>query len=408
MPVRRSWEIVVLILFLCLALLSWRGNADHRSEQGVYRNYHKPLGIALWSGQGYRFPSGDPALYPLYGYPIVVGLLRSDALISGSQVLAVAMLCWFLCRRGLSQPFRWLTSIFFLPIFLHASVKWPDAWYVVAMLSLYAAVAHNRWIPALLAGALAAVMRPDFLPFACFALLIAFIAKSSRLARIIGIALTGALLALLPWAIFTLRETGAPSLTSFNGGMVFYISLGQLPGNPWGREYTDGAAIAMAQAAGFEPFSPAGQSYLIRQAVADIVAYPRAYVDKVLYNLFRAMTRGVYAESPILRFAFNPLAWGGLVIAFFCRLHSRRDSASLFALILFLFSLAWISLLQYIPRHLNAAYAVMLVHLWTMPQDQRVVTAHPISDVTPAAPPTPEVPPCAATTQPGPPSPQPG
>ena len=41
------------------------------------------------------------------------------------------------------------------------------------------------------------------------------------------------LIFLIPWMIFTFNQVGKPLLTSTNSGHVFFIGLGQLPGNIW-------------------------------------------------------------------------------------------------------------------------------------------------------------------------------
>ena len=55
------------------------------------------------------------------------------------------------------------------------------------------------------------------------------------------------LLSLTPWALHAHRHTGHAALSSTNSGMVAYITLGQLPDNPWGVQHIDGAAGAAAR-----------------------------------------------------------------------------------------------------------------------------------------------------------------
>jgi hypothetical protein len=100
---------------------------------------------------------------------------------------------------------------------------------------------------------------------------------------------------MLPWAYRSYTNTGEWRFSATNGGMVLYISLGQLSNNPWNVSPLDKTAIDFAKTRGFNyPFSPAADRVLQEEFVKQVKRYPGAYIKKVGFNLLKSITGGVY------------------------------------------------------------------------------------------------------------------
>lgn len=358
-------RFVAISLFLGMGVWAGHANIDHRTQQGIFTMRHKILGQNLWSGSGYQYDStnefaaGDFATYPIWGYPIIVGLMPSDGALVAAQIMAVIITTIILFWKYLHKVEFWVLSPLILTVFLHASVKWPDTWYVMAIMwLLYAVVRNTGWI-AFAAGIVAVNMRSDYLFLACFGLCIGLLMRSSR--RIFALALLGAVVSLIPWFYF------AHSLTSTNGGLVAFISLGQLPNNPWGIQYADSAGYDYVRSLG-EPsaVTKRGNELLLQAAFENIQRHPGAYIEKVWFNLKGALSNGVYTGefTPVLsRLSpgiFILLIWMLVVITIHQVSAREVNEAVLFGWVVLSFSMVWVSLLQYEPRHLNATYAILL------------------------------------------------
>ena len=176
---------VFFILLLLIGIISMRLNIDHRAEQGIYEAYHKVLGINVFNGLGYRF---DPvnhwaqtgyteikATFPLWGYPIIVGLIQNDLVIMVIQVTAIVSLLFLICYRYIDNFYFLLFVPLFLPIALHATVRWADTWYVLSLLILLFSLiryVENEYriylVITFLISLVGVNIRPDFLYFLIF------------------------------------------------------------------------------------------------------------------------------------------------------------------------------------------------------------------------------------------------
>ena len=140
-----------------------------------------------------------------------------------------------------------------------------------------------------------------------------------------------------------------------------------------GRTYNDLEGFKYIQGLGGQsPFSKKDNQFLFQTALSDIRRYPKAYLQKVLFNLKIALSYGVYVGEYVTTYTtlmiYNPgifisLIW--LFILITVNQLSRRDvsKAVMFGWIILLFSLGMVSFLQYINRHLNAAYAILVLNI---------------------------------------------
>jgi len=105
-----------------------------------------------------------------------------------------------------------------------------------------------------------------------------------------------AILLLVPWSLFYRAQAGHLSLTSSSGGMVAYISLGQLPDNPWRIRHDDDEAWKVLRARGLnvDPVSDQGDRALRDAFSQAILAEPLAYLRKVAHNARSVWLGGFY------------------------------------------------------------------------------------------------------------------
>lgn len=344
-----------------MAIFAFVTNYEARAQQGIYHDRHKVLGKNLFSGLGYSYEQGSEiATYPMWGYPILVGLIDSDFWLVAIQVVATLITCVILTWGMFDKPHSWLLLLLFLPVFMFVVVKWADTWYMLALAWLFYAIIHKSWWLAALSGAVAVNMRPDFLFFAVFLLVISLFYQ--RLRKPTLYAIVGALISLIPWIILT----GSPFST--NGGIVAYVSLGQLPNNPWERRFNDVDGYNYVRSFGIEdPTTREGNTILLRAAYENIRDYPLDYVRKFLFNLRRAIFGGVYVGefSRKLIAAFRIIFLLVSVFFIFITVHQVRtgtlDERTIFSWAFLLFLLFWVSALIYTNRLINPAYFIVVV-----------------------------------------------
>ena len=361
-----STKIMWVIILCLLALFAIYINHDNAAEQIIYSDYHLVLGRSIWNGTDY------PASYPLWGYPVFVGLIdrlffsSRDLLISSIQVSLALLSCLWVVLPKITRFRSILLSPLFFPVFFHAAVKWADAIYVLCLIVLVGAIenyADKKPLKLLIiAGFLSAIasnFRPDFLYLSIFTLIISLILflisrqKFTFFLKVTGVIFLASFISLIPWFIHS------GSFNSTNGGLVFYISLGQLPDNPWGRVYNDHAGFEYAHAMNTEAYSPDGNKLLFQAALRDIKDFPFDYFLKVFHNLKSIFIRGIFGlDIPMFFLLFTIL---------FALVSIRRSQTLpfLFIISVLTFTIIWISMLQYINRHLNCAYTLMLVHITT-------------------------------------------
>jgi hypothetical protein len=257
--------------------------------------------------------------YPLWGYPVALLLFpRYDVLVLAQVVLAsiAATLLYFDLRAELPHHRRALYVLFLaaVPWYVLHSVKWPQSFAASFCLIGIVALARawrDRSLPlAVAAGAsfgLALYFRSEFLYFPLFALCL--VAGARVLTRRIGppvlplaAAAAVAWALLVPWAVHYHHETGRYSLTASQRGIVAFISLGQLPNNPWGATYLDEYAYDYLVERGITvlPQSDSGDRLLFAEYERRVKAEPLAFAKKILWNGVLTVAGGFYnGEIPL-------------------------------------------------------------------------------------------------------------
>jgi len=418
-----KWPILILLGGVVVVFLL---NVQHQAQQGSFATGHLALAENLAAGHGYALSPSEPLFSPLWGYALLTALLSAP----GSPVWWLWLTQLLLCLTALAVFYRvfaltpkgWHLALL-LPFAALLSVKWPDApagcllFFLWAGLYRYASAGRRgALLAAGCAAALLANFRSEYLLYpallAAMAALPAFRAWRRRLLVAAVVLLLAMLAGLAPWSWRAHRHGGPWLLSATNGGGVAYISLGQLPGNPWGIRPVDDVMWQAVRENGLaSPYSFAGDSLLRKKFSEAIAAHPGAFAGKVMLNVGRVALGGLYvgeydawtiseqrrqeidaivvregrlaalrqarlseAAALAAQFVFNKLyavLFFGLLIAWIGagRRLWRGEKRLLVGLTaaLLLYKLALVGLLQYEPRHLNAVYLPLLGLVMTAP-----------------------------------------
>ena len=401
----------VIIVFLL--------NFAHQAQQGSFAAGHLALAKSLAAGHGYAMIPGEPLFSPLWGY----ALLTAALLPLGSPECWLWLAQLLLCLAALVVFYRTFALtpkgwhlVLLLPFAALMSVKWPDAPTGCLLFLLWAGlrryVSDGKRSALLVAGCLAALLanfRSEYLLFpaalALPAALPSFREWRRRLLTAAIVLLLAMIAGLAPWSWRAHRHGGPWLLSATNGGGVAYISLGQLPGNPWGIRPVDETMWAQAEKNGLaSPFTFAGNALLLKDFRKAVAAHPVAFAGKALLNMGRVAIGGLYvgeydawlisparrgeigeiisregrfaalrdvwpseAAALVAQFVFHKLyavLFFGLIVAWIVagRRMRRGEQRLLFALAttLFVYKIVLVGLLQYEPRHINAVYLPLL------------------------------------------------
>lgn len=95
---------------------------------------------------------------------------------------------------------------------------------------------------------------------------------------------------MLPWLIHTNNMTGHYSFTSTNAGHVMFVSLGQLPSNPWGITPLDSdkkmKEIVLDELGNENTLSAEANIILKDAFIKEVKTHPGAYLKKCVFNLY--------------------------------------------------------------------------------------------------------------------------
>lgn len=283
-------------------------NHTHAAQQTIHHRYTLPLAESLLSGGGYTL-QGEPAFYPIWGYPalVAVGVALGSVDLWLLVVQATAAIAGVFAALRLARvPPRLYHIALALPFLALLSVRWADGLVATGLVIHLASLAEHlrtgRRAPLLAAGlalGLVGNLRTEYLylPLAEAAAAALPHMRGLRRRTLAAVALSGAmsLALLLPWALRAAAHGEGLRFDATNGGCVLYISLGQLPDNPWGIEPADIVAERRARALGAPGFaSPEGDRLLRREFAQAVREHPEAFARKVAYNVWSAVTGGTY------------------------------------------------------------------------------------------------------------------
>ena len=264
------------------------------------------------------------SLYPMWGYPAWLEIFGLDRL---PQVALFAIMLWLTYR---TFRFEWWHIPLWFPSFVSVYALWSDALATSLLLGVFAMQKKAPIVSAIFLG-LTANFRFEYLMFA-------------PVLKKYGLIV---LLMLGPWFARSYFISGSIG-GSTNGGHVAFISLGQLPNNPWGIQHLDEFGYAQSK---HKAFSAEYDREMRGKFMEAIVTHPLAYVTKVLHNAVVTFTHGVYTGG-ILKYMYAMTVVGLLV----WHLLNRKPISAFFWI-----KVALMCLLQTEPRHLNAVIPLLFL-----------------------------------------------
>ena len=418
------------LLLSGFALLVFAANWTHSNQQQIYCTRYLPLAHAILNGE---LPYAvTKVFYPIWGYPFVmtlgVWLWHPNIVIEVLQFIAAVMSIVLAYRLIELTPRLWHIP-FFLPYFALCSVKWPDAFVAILfLLHIVFAFAYLKgdhpptpsflkrgsWMLLFFAAltlALIVNFRTEYLFFPVVELLVAAIyfvrRKNKQLLIVAASSVLACVIGISPWYCYTASVASHPRLTTSNGAGVLYISLGQLPGNPWGIRHLDSDAYLKAQQMGIaDPYSETGERALTQAFDSAVSSHPGLFGLKVARNFGMAFVGGLYTGEyanlllndaqrvqleqahsingiPIgvvavwvvekaLRILSIPLLLILLLLFVAKRKSLETKYATLHPLILALviYRIATVALIQYEPRHVNLIYVPLLFYAFSVIQSR--------------------------------------
>ncbi len=398
-------------------------NSNHTNQQYIFLYRYIPLANNLIHGNGYTLNGVTPAFYPIWGYSLFcsLGLTIGYPIFTTLFLQGLLTLVGVLTFYKISEiaPKIW-HLILFLPFISLMSVRWPDA--IVAVLLLMFSfcfikfLVKPQWIDAILGGLVWGItlnFRSEYIyfPFVAIAIIVVFYRKYLiRTITFCSITLLSSIIFMLPWAIRSDANNAGFRTGATNGGLVLFTSLGQLPHNPWDITPTDQYGEEVVKSHGInDPYSPQGDSVLVKAFVEDIYSKPISFAEKVGYNFASIFLRGLYVgeysrffmennvrdstESSIkeingisnkaiylkdldasisLPYLFEKIIQFlfiiffsyillSTIIAFFRNISTVNSGYILPLYILVIYKIVLVSFIQYEPRHMNSIYMLVLI-----------------------------------------------
>ena len=357
----RAWNAAFwTLLSVEAAAISWL-NRDATAMLGLvpyYRHFAQLIGSGFPSA---AVPGGLPT-FPMWGYGwLMVVLPKKISILIFQQLLGMAAV-WttlFVLRRSASFPvsqraFKLLMLASPAWFALH-SVLWPNsiagALLPISLFILTIADRNDQWLKLiLLSGVLFGVVlnfRSDYLllPIPIATVFVLFSSIRTTALRRMGLWLFCVYASLIPWGTYSHRATGHFLLSSTNGGHVFFIGLGNLPGNKWKIQADDGDSVMRrVMEERFGKPAPSSVTYesdvfLKGQFLQRIREQPGEYLTKVAHSGFALLTKGAYAGELFSVNACEPDCYAKFrygvpsVVAELRRHYFRWDSEDIHAIV---------------------------------------------------------------------------
>jgi hypothetical protein len=295
-------------------------NADASNMQLLYGSYICFRRVILRGLDPGANPCQSPT-FPMWGYGWLLVITRTKAALLVFQGLAGLAAAWFflrvLSREGLLGGWALRVSKLLLlvciPWYAFHALRWPysEASTLVVLSVTVLCLVLGRKAPSFGLTALSGILlglalnfRSDYilLPLVV-ALAVIFTCRGSRRLQLqrLGVWLAAVVVALVPWMVYSARATGHVLLTSTNAGHVLYISLGQLPGNPWGITPSDSdprmqrELEAHFHRASASSLTYASDQYLRHRFIQLVREHPGAWLQKDVDNARDTVTQGFYS-----------------------------------------------------------------------------------------------------------------
>jgi hypothetical protein len=295
-------------------------NADAANMQGVYGSYVCFRREILHGLHPAANPCQSPT-FPMWGYGWLLVITRTKAALLVFQGLAGLAAAWYFLRvlsqggelGGWGLRLSKLLLLVCIPWYAFHALRWPysEASTLVVLSIAVLCLVLRREGPSFGLTALSGILfglalnfRSDFilLPLVV-ALVVIFTCRGSHRLQLqrLGLWLVTIVVALAPWMVYSARVTGHVLFTSTNAGHVLYISLGQLPGNPWGITPSDTDPRMQRELdAHFRHESTssltyASDQYLRHRFIQLVREHPGAWLHKDLDNARDTLSQGFYS-----------------------------------------------------------------------------------------------------------------
>lgn len=325
----RWWWLVAAALVPVFVYL----NLDALGMQGIYPEY-LCFRRAILHGLDPAANTCQSATFPMWGYGWLLAVTRSETALLVFQGLGAVAAAWLLLRvltqQGLlgGRPLRLVKGLLVvcIPWYAFHALRWPyseaSTLDMVSLAVLF--VVLGRTVPSYRLVALSGLLfgcalnfRSDYIALPALIVLVVLLLSPSRRLQLprLGVWLAAIVLALVPWMIYSARATGHVLVTSTNAGHVLYISLGQLPGNPWGITPSDSdprmhrELDAHFHHAATSSLTYASDRYLRHRFVQLVRAHPAAWLHKDVVDAASTLTGGFYNGEFVEQRSCQPNCW---------------------------------------------------------------------------------------------------
>lgn len=285
--------------------------------EGILPSYQDFKSVILAGFDPSAALEGNPT-FPMWGYGwlmlvtedrLVLLIIQMTLALFATQVTLNHLETTTTFSPGAMRALRWFVA-FAIPWYAIHAVRWPysiaASMFLLSVVCLHRALLEPRrgirWV--LVSGSLFGLilnLRSDYylMPLGLAAAVIWCGAQRARVAGYALVWLASIYATLVPWMIYTRHVTGHPLLTSTNGGHVFFIGLGNLPGNKWGvTAADDDPAMHSRLAKHFgEPKSSLiyeSDRFLFQEFRRCVEQHPQEYLRKCGYALLSMIRFGPY------------------------------------------------------------------------------------------------------------------
>lgn len=314
----RLFDRYYILCMVPVSLLVLVLNYHAQGMQGLVPNYEDFKRIILAGFDPKAGIHGTPT-FPMWGYGWLLLVTENKAALLVLQNALALLAVWIFLRHLERSRAVAASTIVLLKILLVVSVPWyvfhSLRWPYSIAISLFlvscvlfvdaCSSGEPRTTRLVLSGVLFGLVlnfRSDFMwmPWMFVAITLAARGWNRRILAKGAVWLAAVYLLLVPWALYTKRTTGHYLLTSTNAGHVLFIGLGNLPGNKWGIQDSDGDPVMHAlirERFGAQKSSLVYETdrFLQREFLRRILEDPTEFSRKMVYNFQSMLVSGVYA-----------------------------------------------------------------------------------------------------------------
>ena len=299
-------------LLICEVLLFTWLNSENTLMSGILP-YYEDFAKFIQSGfsSDFVFSRGAPT-FPMWGYGAVLFLTKSKFwIVFWQQLLTIftiykvqELFQFFRASDKARLWFRFLILSIGFPWFIFQSHIWPYSFSanllvlggVFLIKGEFKSDIKYYMLSAFCFG-LMLNFRSDYFYYMCFLAGVLFIRagyKKMKFYHVAVWALIGAFM-LVPWGLHTKQKTGSILLSSTNAGHVLFISLGQLPNNPWGITPLDGdplmKSIVQEKLQSSTTLNHDADLILKKEWKNRVRQEPLAFVKKVGFSIYATIVR---------------------------------------------------------------------------------------------------------------------